>query len=220
MTTVVISAPVSNRPTYISARAGRSLFWKIKKEYPEVELWWLPASHSTNQYVSVLQKLSAKDTVLFIYLGHGKRRAICGKIPPGCGGSGGGMIDPDNVDVLSNMITFAVACWTACGLGRLAEETGALNYVGFRKSVYVAFDMDEHDYTSDIIDVWHTFPLRLLAGDSSAKAIAAMSKKSIGYEKYYTRHKDDLLYAEYYARRFKSNRTALVPYGNQRARLI
>ena len=220
MPTVVISAPVSNRPTYISARAGRSLFWKIKNEYPDVELWWLPASHSTNEHVSVLQKLSAKDTVLFVYLGHGKRQVLCGKMPPGCGGSGTGMIDPDNVDVLSNMITFAVACWTSCGLGRLAEEMGALNYVGFRKSVYVAFDLDEHDYSADIIDVWHTFPLRLLAGDSSAKAIAEMSKKSIGYEKYYTKNNDELLYGDYYSRRFKSNRTAIVPYGNQRARLI
>ena len=32
MATVVISAPVSNRPTYVSARAGRSLFWKIKED--------------------------------------------------------------------------------------------------------------------------------------------------------------------------------------------
>ena len=220
MATVVISAPVSNRPTFISARAGRSLFWKIKSEYPDIDLWWLPASHSTNKDVSVLQTLSAKDNVLFIYLGHGKKQAICGKIPPGCGGSGEGMIDADNVDILSNMITFAVACWTACDLGRLAEETGALNYVGFRKSVYVAFDLDEHDYTSDIIDVWHTFPLRLLAGDSSAKAISEMSKKSIGYEKYYTRHNDELLYGDYYSKRFKSNRLSLLPFGNQRAKLI
>ena len=220
MPTVVISAPVSNRPTYVSARAGRSLFWKIKSEYPDVELWWLPASHSTNEHVSVLQKLSAKDIVLFVYMGHGKKNLLCGKIPPGCGGSGEGMIDPDNVDVLGGMITFALACWTSIGLGRLAEETGALNYVGYRKSVYVAFDLDEHDYTSDIIDVWHTFPLRLLAGDSSAKAIAAMGKKSLGYEKYYTKNKDDLLYGDYYERRFKSNRTAIVPYGDQRARLV
>lgn len=219
MSSVVISAPVSNRPTRISGQAGRMLYWTIKSRYPNTKVYWIPGNLSIHDRAGVLQKLAAHDTVLFAYYGHGKRDRICGSIPPHCSTGHGGFVDERNVAVLDNIIVFSVACWTAVKLGRDAEATGARSYIGLRKPCYVAFPHSERRYDLDIIDVWNTFPTEMISGKTVGQAIREMSEKSRKYEKYYNEHSDKLLYGEYYFRRFKSNRTALVPFGDLRATL-
>jgi len=220
MSTVVVSAPISNKPTHVSGRAGRVLYWTIRRKYPDAKLYWIPDKKSIHEYAPILQKLAARDSVLFAYFGHGKRERICGQIPPHCGRDKGGFVDEENVDVLNGIITYALCCWTSHTFGRVAEESGALSYVGFRKPVFVGFSMEERNYRDDIVNIWNTFPLQMLEGNTVAGAISEMGSKSMEYENYYDRHKDDLLYGDYYFRRFKSNRTALVPFGDVQATLV
>lgn len=216
MAIVLISCPISNRPTQVSARAGYMLYWRIKEMYPDVDVQWLPDDMSIHKHATIINELSQEDAVLFVYLGHGKPQKMCGRIPPGCG-TNPSLVDEDNVGVLNNVITYAVACWTGAGLGRLAENAGVRNYIGYRKPIYVAYNMDEHNYREDIIDVWHTFPLRLLDGDTSARAVKKMEGVSIGYEKYYRDESERLMHGEFFADRFRINRTALMSFGDVRA---
>lgn len=218
MTTVLISSPISNRPTQVSGRAGHELFWRIEDRYPEVTVQWLPDEMCIHEHAQFIQASAQDDTVLFVYLGHGKSRELCGRMPPGCG-LGLSMIQEDNIDVLNDVVTYAVACWTGNRLGRLAEAAGARNYIGYRKPIYVAYNMEEYNYRDDIIDVWHTFPLRLLAGDTSAQAVKKMEAVSIEHEKRY-RDDDELLHGNFYADRFKSNRTALMSFGDVKAKVL
>ncbi len=220
MATVVVSAPVSNKPTEVSGRAGRVLYWIVRRMYPDVKLHWIPDRMSIHEYAPMLQKLAARDTVLFSYFGHGVSDKICGQIPPGCGASKSGMIDTSNVHVLNNVICHATACWTSASLGRTAEENGVKAYLGSRAPCYVAFNMDEAPYRQFIIDVWNTFPIRLLEGDDFATALRAMMEKSKRYEAMFTENADEWLYGDYYATRFEKNRNILVPYGDLNATLI
>ncbi len=221
MTTVVVSAPISNKPTEVSGRAGRVLYWTIRRKYPGVKLHWIPDRKSIHEYAPILEKLAVRDRVLFSYFGHGARDKICGQIPPGCGTSRPGMIDPENVDVLNNIICHATACWTGASLGRIAEDTGAKAYLGSRAPCYVAFNIsNERNYRDDIINVWNTFPVRLLEGDDFATALRAMIDKSKRYEAMFLENADEWLYGDYYAKRFEKNRNILVPFGNVRAALV
>ena len=196
------------------------MYWEIRSQHPDTKLYWIPDNLSVHNRAGILQKLTTYGTVLFVYYGHGTRDKICGSIPPHCSAGRGGFVDEQNVSVLDNIIVFSVACWTAVKLGRDAEATGARSYVGLRKPCYVAFPHPEHRYDMDIIDVWNTFSMEMISGATVGQAIREMSEKSREYEKYYTEHSDTLLYGDYYFRRFKSNRTALVPFGDLHATLI
>ncbi|MCD6161946.1 MAG: hypothetical protein J7K40_05985 [candidate division Zixibacteria bacterium] len=214
MPTVIISAPVSNKPSRISGEAGQRLYWTIKANYPDVDVRWLPNEKSTRENAPVIKKLVENGDALFVYYGHGYPSKLCGRIPPLCTKDAEGFIDTENTDVLRDSVTYAVSCWTAKRLGRSAEAAGAQCYVGFRKPVYVAFPLKEHNYRADIIDVWNTFPLRMIEGATVANAMTAMRDKSLGYEEMYERAGNALLHGDYYARRFSSNREAICAFGD------
>lgn len=221
MPTVIIAAPISNKPTYVSGAAGRTLRKTIKHDYPKTKVVFIPDEECINDHAAIIQKHAKKDKgVLFSFYGHGKAAKICGQIPPGCGKSKPGMVDSDNVSILKNTITHATACWTGAELGRMAENIGVEAYVGSRAPVYVAFSMSEHNYKNDVIDVWNTFPLSLLDGNTVADGIGAMLDKSREYEANYNLKKEEWLYADYYSNRFKRNRNILVPFGNLAATLV
>ena len=218
MSTVVIAAPISNKPTYVSGAAGRELQKIVKQKYPKFRVVFIPDNKCIHEYAGVLQKYKKDGTVLFEYYGHGSPKKVCGQVPPGCGKTG--MIDPDNVSVLNDVICHATACWTSHTLGRLAEETGCLSYVGARSPLYVAYAISEHNYKKDVIDVWTTFALYMLDGSTVADSIGAMLDKSREHEAEYSRKTGEWLYSEYYARRFKKNRDILVPFGDLQATLF
>jgi hypothetical protein len=214
MTSVIISAPVNNKPTRISGEAGQRLYWTIKANYPDVDVRWLSNEKSTRVNAPTIQKLVENGDALFVYYGHGYPKKLCGRIPPPCTKGTEGFIDTGNTGVLRDSVTYAVSCWTAKHLGRSAEAAGARCYVGFRKPVYVAFPLKERNYRADIIDVWNTFPLRMIEGSTVANAMTAMRDKSLGYEEMYERAGDALLYGDYYVQRFSSNRGAICAFGD------
>lgn len=148
------------------------------------------------------------------------RKKMCGIIPPNCRSKKKSMVDPGNVGVLKNVVCHSTSCWTAKVLGRLAEDIGVKAYLGSRSPCFVSFNLTEHTYMNDIIDVWNTFGVRMLEGDTFAKALKAMTDKSKKYEEYYLENRGKLLYGEYYATRFKTNRDILVPFGDLKARLV
>ena len=219
-TIVVISAPYSNRPTIVSSTAGKELLRFIKKEYPKIEAHFIPDKESIHENVGLLQKYAKKGNVLFCYYGHGQRDKACGAMPPHCGRDKGGMVDSRNVNALKNIIVHATACWTSVSLGRLAEDTGVKAYLGSRAPCYVAFNLTEHPYMNDIIDVWHRFTKVLLEGGSVGEGIRAMDDKSREYEDLYGGKKEEWLYADYYKLRFRRNINILTPFGDITARLV
>ena len=221
MTTVIISAPITNRASHISAIYGRKLYKQIKEEYPNVTLGFIQDKSCVHGVTSMLQKFTLEDNddVLFVYAGHGKSDRLCGISPPHCSKGKGGMVDLRNVTDLKNVVVQAVCCWSSCVLGREAEDLGVQSYLGWRVPLYVAFNDREHAYADDVIDVWRTFPLRMLDGYTFAQSLKAMTDKNLEYEKYYLDNVDDLLYADYYAKRFKFNRTGIVPYGDLFAKI-
>lgn|GEM_PF-3175577 len=217
--TVVIAAPVSNRASQVSGRAGREFKKLVESKHPNVRVAFIPDDQCIHDRAGILQKYKDTGPVFLTYWGHGMSKKICGEIPPHCANTPHGMIDPSNIGLLKNIITYACACWTSHTLGRMAEEIGSKAYVGYRKPLFVGYDMPEHAYASDAIDVWQTFPLEMLSGNTVAGAIAEMSSKSKEYENFYEENMDDLTYADYYLKRFRSNRNALVPFGDLKATL-
>ena len=217
--TVMITAPVSNRASRISGRAGREFKKSVESKYPNVRVVFVPDVQCVHDHAGILNKYKDAGPVFLTYWGHGVPTKICGMIPPHCNNTPHGMIDPTNVDLLSNIITYVCACWTSHTLGHMAENIGSKAYIGYRKPLFVGFDMPEHDYASDVISVWHTFPLEMLSGNTVAGAIAEMGSRSREFENFYDEHRDELKYADYYMKRFKSNRDALVPFGDLHATL-
>jgi hypothetical protein len=217
--TIVIAAPVSNRASRVSGRAGREFKKLVESKYPSVRVVFIPDDQCIHDHAGVLQKYKDAGPVFLTYWGHGVSKKICGSIPPHCSNTPHGMFDPDNVGLLKDVITYACACWTSHTLGRMAEEIGGKAYVGYRKPLFVGFDMPEHAYGRDAISVWQTFPLEMLAGNTVAGAIAEMGSRSRECENFYEETLGDMEYADYYLKRFRSNRDALVPFGDLRATL-
>lgn len=217
--TIIIAAPISNRASRISGRAGREFKKFVEAKYPHVRTVFIPDDQCLHDRAGVIQKYKDAGPVFLTYWGHGVSKKICGRIPPHCRNTPHGMFDPENVGLLGDVITYANACWTSHTLGRMAEEIGSKAYVGYRKPLYVGFDKEERPYARDVIDVWHTFPIEMLKGNTVGGAIAAMGSKSQEYENLYAESLDDLEYGDYYMKRFKSNRQALVPFGDLRATL-
>ena len=213
MATVVIAAPINDRPTGVSGAAGRRLHEIIQERFPQHKSVFIPDDKAIHECTNILQKYAAEGSVLFEYYGHGKPKKLCGMIPPHCGTGMGGMVDPDNVDVLKGIVCHATACWSAVKLGRLAEEIGVKAFVGSRAPCHVAFEFSEHDYKKSLIDVWMSFPITMLQGGTVADAIRAMDEKSREYEALYEKMVGEWTYSDYYLTRFRKNIDILVPFG-------
>ena len=217
--TVLIAAPISNRASWVSGRAGRELKKIVEAKYPHVRTVFIPDNQCLHDHAGVIQKYKDAGPVFFNYFGHGVKKKLCGMIPPHCRNTPHGMFDPTNVGLLGGVITYANSCWTSAGLGQMVENVGGKAFVGYRKPLYVGFDQEERPYARDVIDVWHTFPLEMLKGNNVAGAIDKLEAKSKEYEDLYKENQDDLLYGDYYFKRFKSNRQAIVPFGDLKSML-
>jgi len=151
--------------------------------------------------------MRASDYDAVYYFGHGLATSWFGV--------SGVLLTKDNVDLLEGKVVYALACYTAKKLGRMAVSKGARAYLGFTEKVYVAFPESEHDYLKDFIRLWASPPILLADGWSTGRVYSYVTSESDKLVKLYEEkyRSGEWPNADWYAEAFRWNRSHFVLLG-------
>lgn len=208
----VIFAPYNYGATLASHTAGRLLYQELKRRGEKV--YYIPTPYCRKEIAEEILDLVPEE-VLIGYYGHGTRDRLCGNINYHCSTffRPYGMIDLKDVDYLKGHV-YAVACWTARQLGKIAAEREyVLSYLGFDIPCYIAYNKPEHAYLDDWAYVYGlVYPLMLIETNDPELAFKFFKKEIENLIKNYKLKSNIWEYAEHYASRHISNLKHILLY--------